>query len=77
MSKKKGTIYLTEEQMETVKKMEEDKTDAILDTYANQAYVYGVDHGTELGVILSAFALLGGLGIEKLFKFISKRLRKK
>lgn len=77
MSKKKGTIYLTEEQMETVKKMEEDGTDEILDTYANQAYNYGVNHGTELGMILSAFALLGGLGIGKLFKFISKRPEKK
>lgn len=77
MSKKKGTIYLSEEQMETVKKMEEDGTDEILDTYANQAYNYGINHGTDLGIILSAFALLGGLGTGKLFKFVSKRLRKK
>lgn len=73
MSKKKGTIYLTEEQMATVKKMEEDKTDEILDTYANQAYNYGIDHGVTLGMILSAFSLLGGVGISQLFKFIAKR----
>lgn len=77
MAKRKGKIYLTEKQVDVVEKMKKDGTDDILDECANQAYDYGVKHGTDYGIVGSAFALLAGFGAAKLYEYARKRINKK
>lgn len=77
MSKKKGTIHLTEEQYRTVDKMEKDGHKDILDEYAEQAYEYGIKDGTDYGIVGSALAILAGFGAAKLITVIRSKIVKK
>ena len=77
MAKRKEVIYLTETQLEIIEKMEKEGAKYILDDYANQAYDYGMKHGTDYGIVGSALAILAGFGVAKLYEYARKRINKK
>lgn len=77
MAKRKEVIYLTETQQEIVEKMEKEGAKYVLDDYANQAYDYGMKHGTDYGIVGSALAILAGFGVAKLYEYARKRINKK